>query len=145
ILKKNDYNLNEHTVDWIKITRNMNGIRDDNLPPAIYLPPKISFEEYLRKHKQQRSLAGTKRICRPISKDYLKSRFGEEGESYLKYFELISSRKVELKKGQSYASVIKNDSYSYGTTPRGVKLLKSANGLKGKYAEKDQIVYLPFC
>lgn len=148
VLTKHGYDLDE--MDWVKITKNMNGIRNKKLPRKIYLPPKISFEEFLEKHqksqpKLKRAIASTKPYCQSISKSYLQERFGVEGINYLKYFELVTSRKVQLKKGQNYTEIIKNDQYSYGKVSKGVKLFKNANGLKGSHTKKDQVAYLPFC
>jgi hypothetical protein len=137
--------------NWIKITLLMNGLRSKNLkeaqkPLAIYLPPRITFEEYLRKHKRyKRSIASAKPYCENINKTYIKNFFGAENIEYLKYFRLISSRKVHVKENQSLYSVIKNDNFSYKSIKEGVHLLKIANGIRSEKFKKSRVINLPFC
>mgnify|MGYP000653786389 CR=1 FL=1 len=58
---------------------------------------------------------------------------------------MVTSRKIHVKKNQSLHSVIKNDSFSYSSIDRGVKLLKMANGIRTNKFKDNRIIYLPFC
>jgi hypothetical protein len=147
LLKSKDFDLTER--DWVKVTFLMNGIRSlSEIKPfkTIYLPPRVTFEEYLRENKKyERPIARTKPYCESINKSYIKSRFGVEKIEYLKYFRLISSRKVHVKRNQSLRSIIKNDSFSYKNIKRGVHLLKMANGIRSEIFKKNKVINLPFC
>jgi len=147
ILTSKGFDLTER--DWVKITLLMNGLRSSGeikTSKAIYLPPKITFEEYLGRNKRfNRSIASTKPYCESISKTYIKSRFGVESIEYLKFLRLVSSRKMHVRKNQSLYSVIQNDSFSYKSIKRGVHLLKMANGIRSEKFKKNRVINLPFC
>ena len=57
VLITEGFDLSER--DWVKITFLMNGLRslsDIKYPKELYLPPKMTFEEYLKTKKKQKKL-----------------------------------------------------------------------------------------
>lgn len=149
VLKYKGYDLKQR--NWKKITLHMNGISQNDLLSRkasldIYLPPKISFQDYLKTHRRQlRSIASTKPFCVPINNKYIKEKFNTENLEYIKYFKLISSRKIKVKKNQTLYSIVTNDQYSYKTVERGIHLIKMANGIRSHKMKKNKEIYLPFC
>lgn len=112
----------------------------------LYLPPVISFQDYLNQKKLRSIASVSKRnICKPLTVDYLSKKFGQKSIPYYDFFKLITSRKVQIKKGQSISRIIETDSYRYTSNSKTIEKVMMPNGIRTFYAKKDQTIYLPYC
>ena len=144
-----EYGYDHKKKNWVKITMLMNGLSEEILSKreesiSIFLPPKISYQDYLNS-KTNRDPASGKAICNPISRGYIQERFGVEVIPYIRYFDLITSRKIEVKPGDDILKIIDQDQFAYGSPEFGAKLTRLANGLDDNFVKTEMTIYLPFC
>lgn len=144
ILKSHGYDRDRN---WVKITLYMNGLSEADLQnpkiKSIYLPPKLSYQDYLK--SRQRIPASERPACYPVSRKFIEKKYGKASIAYIDYFDLITSRKIKVKRGQSLDRIVAGDQFSYQSIERGVRLVKEANNLSGNVIKEDRVIYMPFC
>lgn len=148
VLSQNGYDI-QSSNKWINYTLWMNGLNKAESKQRVkqrelYLPPTISFQDYLNQ-KKSRKIASVRNLCMPLTETYLSNKFGKKSIPYYEFFKLITSRKVSIKKGQSISRIIETDTYRYTSNSKTIEKVMMANGIRTFYAKKDQTIYLPYC
>lgn len=144
-LAVNGYESNK--INWKLITMGLNQLTNKSLVNRdrdlkIKLPTKQKISKTLR---FSRTIASSKLQCELLSRKYLKTKLNKEAKYYSSYIDMISERKIKVRKGQKVIDILKADGFEYRSLKTAYLHTLRDNKLKKNIINKSGFITLPFC